>query len=372
MKIYNYVILAASAAMMMSCGNKEKQVEPQVKYETKVLKAEDRVYSYEFPATLVGDKEIDIVPQVSGRIVSKRFEDGNLVHRGQVLFVIDQTPFLHEVQTAQASVNVAKAQAETARLEYESSQKLAQQRIVSDYIVKTNNNNYRTALATVQQAEAQLAIARTNLGYCTITSPITGVVSSTDINEGSMAAMGQTLACVSTNDKIDVKFSINGSVYLDIFGSGMKTTSNGIVNESGQQLRDLVPPVELKLTNGTTYPARGHLKTLSGILDSSTGAATCTATFPNPDGVLHSGLSATVVMPFTASGVLCVPQTATVKIQDQYMVYRVKKDGTVEGVIVEVIPSNDGSEFFITKGVNAGDEVVTNGVRKLTNGMRVK
>lgn len=372
MKICNYFVLVACVALLAACGEKEKPAEAQVKYETKVLKAEDRVYSYEFPATLEGDKEIDIVPQVSGRIVSKKFEDGSLVHSGQVLFVIDPTPFKHEVQTAQASVNVAKAQAETARLEYESSQKLAQQRIVSDYIVKTNNNNYRTALATVQQAEAQLAIARTNLGYCTITSPITGVVSSSGINEGSMAAVGQTLACVSTNDKIDVKFSINGNDYLDIFGSGMKTTSNGVVNEAGQQLREIAPAVELKLSNGTTYHARGYIKSLSGILDSSTGAATCTATFPNPDGMLHSGLSATVVMPYTLKGVLCVPQTAALKIQDQYMVYRVKKDGTVEGVIVEVVPSNDGSEYYITKGINAGDEVVANGVRKLTNGMRVK
>lgn len=365
-------VMAFVAIMIASCGGNNSTDEAKVKFETKVLKAENRVYSYEFPGLLSGDKEIQIVPQVGGRIMSKNFENGQMVNRGQVLMVLDQTPFRLEVQTAQANVSVARAQAETARLEYESSQNLAEKKIVSDYVVKTNYNNYKTALATVQQAEAQVAIARTNLGYCTICSPISGIVNGDETNVGSVVAAGTPLCTVSSNNEIEVKFSINEGVYLNNFTDGMKTTNAGLVSTSGKSLREVLPPIELKLKNGAMYPHEGYIASISGVLDATTGAATVKAKFPNPQGVLHSGLSATVVMPFKANGVLCVPQTAAVKMQDQYMVYRVKKDGTVEGVIVSVIPSNDGSEFYIISGVNAGDEVVTNGVRKLSNGMKIK
>lgn len=373
MKNYlKYGVMAFVAIMVASCGGNKTTDEAMVKFETKVLKAENRDYSYEFPALLVGEKEIDIVPQVGGRIMKKNFEAGQMVSRGQVLYVLDQTSYRLEVQTAQANVSVARAQAETARLEYESSKNLADKKIVSDYVVKTNYNNYKTALATVQQAEAQVAIARTNLGFCTICSPISGIVSGDENNVGSVVAVGERLCTVSSNSDVEVKFSITEGVYLDNFTDGMRTTNAGLVSESGKSLREVVPPIKLKLKNGAMYPHEGYIESISGVLDATTGAATVKGKFPNPKGVLHSGLSATVVMPFKANGVLCVPQTAAVKMQDQYMVYRVKKDGTVEGVIVTVIPSNDGSEYFITSGVNAGDEVVTNGVRKLSNGMKVK
>ena len=99
---------------------------------------------------------------------------------------------------------------------------------------------------------------------------------------------------------------------------------------------------------------------------------TCTGSFPNPDGEVRSGMSATVVIPVSSDSVLCVPQTAAVRLQDQMMFYRVKSDGTVEGVICHVFPSNDGKEYYIEDGLKVGDEVVTNGARKLSNGMKIR
>ena len=98
----------------------------------------------------------------------------------------------------------------------------------------------------------------------------------------------------------------------------------------------------------------------------------CTAEFENPNGILRSGMSANIIIPITMDSVLCVPQTAAVRLQDQMMFYRIKDDGTVEGIICKVFPSNDGKEYYITEGLNAGDEVVTNGVRKLSNGTKVR
>ncbi len=78
------------------------------------------------------------------------------------------------------------------------------------------------------------------------------------------------------------------------------------------------------------------------------------------------------IIPIDLDSVLCVPQTAAVRLQDQLMFYRVKKDGTVESVVCQAYPSNDGKEYFIIEGLNPGDEVVTDGVRKLSNGMKIR
>ena len=99
---------------------------------------------------------------------------------------------------------------------------------------------------------------------------------------------------------------------------------------------------------------------------------TCTGSFPNPNGEIRSGMSATLVIPISSDSVLCVPQTAAVRLQDQMMFYRVKSDGTVEGIICHVVPSNDGTEYYIEDGLKVGDEVVVNGARKLSNGMKIR
>ena len=89
--------------------------------------------------------------------------------------------------------------------------------------------------------------------------------------------------------------------------------------------------------------------------------------------MLRSGLSANVISPVSLDSVLSVPQTAAVRLQDQMMFYRVKQDGTVEGIICkEVYPSNDGTEYYVFEGLKAGDEVVTNGAGKLTNGQKIR
>lgn len=128
------------------------------------------------PASLHGMTEVEVYPQVSGIIREVTFKEGVKVSRGQTLFVIDQTEHKLNVMNAQANLAAAKAQMETTKMQYESRKKLAEKKIVSDYVLSTAHNAYQVALAAVQQAEAQLAIAKTNLGYCAVTAPISGTI----------------------------------------------------------------------------------------------------------------------------------------------------------------------------------------------------
>ena len=142
---------------------------------------------------------------------------------------------------------------------------------------------------------------------------------------------------------------------------------------NGSLVSEVLPKVKLKLKDGSTYKQDGQITVIGALVNQTTGTAACEAEFENPDGVLRSGLSANIIIPLTIDSVLSVPQTAAVRLQDQMMFYRVKTDGTVEGIICkEVYPSNDGTEYYILEGLNAGDEVVTNGAGKLTNGVKIR
>jgi len=369
-----FAVLLLAMCMILSCGKKKNTEMPQVKYETKVLQPESRTYNMTFPASLEGTNEAKVYPQVEGIIKSKNYTSGTLVHKGQSLFLIDPTEYQLSVQSAEAELSVAKAKLETTKLQYESNQELYAQKVISDYVLKTSLNDYNSAKASVQQAEAQLNIAKTNLGYCSVTAPFDGYISTNNsYGIGDMAVRGNYLCTVSDHRDIIADFSMDESQMLHIIKEfQLKVTEKGLMDSNGKYPRDIMPAVNLKLKDGSVYKYEGRLTRLDATLNEGTGTATCEATFTNPDGVLRSGLTAMVILPIQFDSVLVVPQTAAVNLQDQKMFYRIKEDGTVEGILCEVYPSDDGKEYFIMSGLKAGDEVVTNGVRKLSNGLKIR
>ena len=368
-------VLLLACGIMVSCNGTQTQLElPMVKYETKVLQPETRVYNMSFPATTCGATEIKVYPQIDGIITKKNFSSGTKVQKGQILYVIDPTEYQLAVQSAQAQLNVAQAAMETKKLEYESNQKLYEKNIISEYVLNTSLNTYNSAKASVSQAQAQLNISRTNLGYCTVTSPVTGFIEGNGFDVGDMATRSKYLCMVSDNTLVDADYSITEAELLEIVKEyGLRTGPKGMEGPQGNFIGDVMPKIKLKLKDGSIYEHEGVMTKMGAIVNQSTGTVSCKAEFENPEGVLRSGLSANVILPFTLDSVLCVPQTAAVRLQDQMMFYRVKQDGTVEGIICkEVYPSNDGTEYYILEGLNAGDEIVTNGVGKLSNGAKIR
>ena len=344
------------------------------KYETKVLQPEPKTYNTSFPATTCGVTEIKVYPQVEGIVTKKNYVPGTVVQKGQPLFVIDPTEYQLSVQSAEADLKVAKANLETTRLQYESNQKLFEKKIISDYVLNTSLNSYNSAQASVSQAQAQLNIARTNLGYCTVTSPVTGFIAGNEFSVGDMVSRAKYLCTVSDISQVKANFSITETDLLSLVREyHLITGKNGMEGPNGSLVSDVLPKVKLKLKDGSIYQQEGRITVIGAIVNQTTGTSSCEAVFDNPDGVLRSGLSANIIIPVSLDSVLSVPQTAAVRLQDQMMFYRVKQDGTVEGIICkEVYPSNDGTEYYVFEGLKAGDEVVTNGAGKLTNGQKIR
>jgi membrane fusion protein (multidrug efflux system) len=375
MKLKNYIMFAVMLAVgmsFMSCGSKKDKTS-QVKYETRIVKADTLTYNVFIPAALHGVHEVEVYPQVEGIIRKVNFTDGVKVSQGQVLFVIDQTEAKLQVQNAQANLAAARAQMETTKLRYESNKQLASKKIVSQYVMSTSLNAYHVAQAAVEQAQAQLSIAKTNLSYCTVTSPITGMIKENGFKIGEIADMSKMLCTVSDNSYIQAWFSYTESQLLELMEQyNLKATADGLRDVEGRPIGEKLPKLKLQLKNGQTYKYEGVVTEIGGIVDGKTGTVICKATFPNPDDELRSGLSATLIFPTKIKKAFRIPRTAAVRLQNQLMFYRVKKDGTAEGVICDAIPSNSGNNYYVKNGLRDGDEVVIRGAHKLSNGDKVR
>ena len=375
MKLKNYIMFAVMLAVgmsFMSCGSKKDKTS-QVKYETQIVKADTLTYNVFIPAALHGVHEVEVYPQVEGIIRKVNFTDGVKVSKGQVLFVIDQTEAKLQVQNAQANLAAARAQMETTKLRYESNKQLASKKIVSQYVMSTSLNAYHVAQAAVEQAQAQLSIAKTNLSYCTVTSPITGMIKENGFKIGEIADMSKMLCTVSDNSYIQAWFSYTESQLLELMEQyNLKATADGLRDVEGKPIGEKLPKLKLQLKNGQTYKYEGEVTAIGGIVDGKTGTVICKATFPNPDDELRSGLSATLIFPTKIKKAFRIPRTAAVRLQNQLMFYRVKKDGTAEGVICDAIPSNSGNNYYVKNGLRDGDEVVIRGAHKLSNGDKVR
>jgi len=132
-----------------------------------------------------------------------------------------------------------------------------------------------------------------------------------------------------------------------------------------------LPDVTFVMKNGTEYPHKGRVTSLTGVVDAATGSLGAKASFPNPDGHLFSGIQGTVVLPFAEKDVMVIPQTAVVKLQDKQLVYKVNADSTATAITVTTADTGNGKDFIVTSGLNVGDKIVTIGANNVQEGQQV-
>ncbi len=313
------------------------------------------VYESSYPVTLKGKTDIDIRPQVSGFITKVCVDEGQHVRKGQPLFIIDQVQFQAAVDQALANVNSAKSAVSTAEITEQNKRMLLDKNIISQSEWQTAANQLAQAKATLAQANAALVSARKNLAYTTVTAPSDGVVGVIPNREGSLASpsSAQPLTTISDNSEVYAYFSLTENDLLDLSNGGTTSIDAGIKN---------LPEVELELANGTRYPLKGKVATVSGLVDNATGASSARALFPNPSGMLRSGNTGRLIMPHVADSALVIPQKATYELQDLRYVYALNDSNVAVPVQITVLPYNDGKTFVVTSGLNGGERIVTEGV----------
>ncbi len=358
------LLIAAVALLLASCGNKGNIKMGDNEYPVVTIGSQNAQLQTTYPATIKGVQDVQIRPKVSGFITKVCVQEGQAVKAGQLLFVIDNTTYQAAVRQAQASVNSAKSQLNTAKLTYENSQKLFKSNVIGSYELQSSQNSYETAMAAVAQAKAALASAQETLGFCYVKSPANGVVGSLPYKVGALVSAGSVDALTTVSDvaTVEVYFSVTEKDILDL------TKTAG----STHAAISAYPPVKLLLSDGTTYKHPGKVTKVSGVIDASTGSVSMIARFPNPERLLKSGGSGTIVVPRDNSNAIVIPQTVTTEVQNKIFVYTVGKDNKVKYTEITVDPQNDGNHYVVTGGLHVGDHIVTKGITSLTDGMEIK
>ena len=375
--IYKWACLLIVAVVVASCGVDIPKETPS-SFETMIVKKADIEVPIKFSAKMKGQADVTIMPQVSGQLMKIYVTEGQQVRKGQTLFSIDSRNAQHELESAKANLQAANAnlqaaisQANSAKLEYESNKNLYDKKIVSNYMLESSLNTYKQAQATVSQAkasvtQAQAAVnrAKVNLGFCTITSPVSGVIGEILVYVGDQVTPMTQLTIVSGNQKMEAEFSISESILEEGMSSGFTQSdkANNLAN---------LPDVKFVMKNGTEYPIKGRISSVTGMVNATTGSLACKATFPNPDGILYSGIQGTVVVPYSLHDVMLIPQSAVVRLQDKSLVYKVNADSTATAVTVMTADVGNGKDFVVTEGLNVGDRIVTVGANNLQEGQRV-
>ncbi|MCQ2256066.1 MAG: efflux RND transporter periplasmic adaptor subunit [Bacteroidaceae bacterium] len=378
MKIKTLMAVATASVMLVACGEKKEQEQTTdvVKFEIMKLAPQSREINYAFPATLVGDKDVTIFPQVEGRILERHYNNGDFVKKGQALITIDPTPYRLMVESDAANVKAAEAALSTAKLQYESQQKLYEKKIVSDYVMKTAQNSYLMAQAQLAQANAALQHSKTDLAHCTVVAPISGVVTRMSDDIGLLIAPGMSDGVLSITDqtRIRARFSITEDTYTNLFRSTELTGGpKGIQDSKGRTVKDVFNNIKLRMKDGVIYDKIGMVINIGGTVDSNTGTVLCEVSYPNPNLILHAGNTASVIFPDHLHNVLVIPQTACKKLQNKYLVFKVNKNNEAVGVVVDVVPTDDGKEYIVTSdALKNGDEIVTDGVARIQEGQKVR
>ena len=357
------IFMICLVAVLCSC-NIDMPKETQSSFETMTVKKSDIELPYKFSARMKGQNDVTITPQVGGQLMKICVAEGQQVKKGQTLFVIDSRNAQLELEAAQANLQAALAQENSAKLEFESNKNLFEKKIVSSYMLSNSENAYKQAQASVAQARAAVNRAKVNLGFCTITASVSGVIGEIPVRTGDQVSPGMQLTMLSGNTTMDAEISVTEAIIESMVQEGVKKS------DLEKYLANM-PPATFVMKNGTEYPHKGRVVSLTGIVNAATGSLTAKVSFPNPDGHLYSGIQGTVVISFGEKDVMVIPQTAVVRLQDKSLVYKVKADSTATAVDVTTQDTGNGKDFIITSGLNVGDKIVTIGANNVTEGQKV-
>ena len=355
--------LGTVACGLTSCGL-DMPKEVQTSFETMTVKKSDIELPYKFSARMKGQNDVTVTPQVSGQLIKICVTEGQQVKKGQTLFVIDSRNAQLDLEAAQANLQAALAQENSAKLEYESNKNLFDKKIVSSYMLSNSENSYKQAQASVAQARAQVNRAKVNLGFCTITATVSGVIGEIPVRTGDQVSPATQLTMLSGNTTMDAEFSLTESIIEGMVQEGIN------IADKEKYLANL-PPATFVMKNGTEYPHKGRIVSMSGVVNAATGSLTLKVSFPNPEGHLYSGIQGTVVILLGEKDVVVVPQNAVVRMQDKSIVYKVQADSTATAIDVTTADTGNGKDFIVTSGLNVGDRIVTTGANNVTEGLKV-
>jgi len=314
---------------------------------------------FEYVGQTQSSQQVEIRARVSGFLDKRVYTEGTTVHAGDLLFQMDKKPFEAALDAAQAELKQQQARLETAQANLDRVKPLAKANALSQKDLDDAVGQQLAAAAAVEQARANVTSAELNLGYTTITSPVTGLSSFAKKQEGTYIDPGSSLLTyVAKLDPMWVNFSLSENELLE-FRSQRRSGALKL-----PLIEDL--DVEIVLADGSSYPQRGHISFADAAFNTDTGTYLVRATVPNRDGTLRPGQFVRVRLSGAErTQAIAVPQQAVLQGDRGSFVWTV---GPGEKAQQRVVETGDwsGNEWIIASGLRAGDRVVVENVIRLS------
>lgn len=364
--------LGGAALLLTACGKDEGAARTPV-LEVVVTAAERRdvPLSIKMVGSLRGTQDVPIRARVEGFLETMEFREGTFVSEGDLLYTIDPQPFAAklveaESQLAAAKTQLAKTGADLARI-----RPLAEINAVSMQDLDGAIAQEEAARAGVRAAEAAVELAGIELGYTRIFAPINGLIGLSQAKPGEFVGREPNpvvLNTLSDIDPIHARFSISEREYLIMARTYLSERGAETVRSGEGANRDL----ELLLADGSLHPYKGQVVAASQSIDPGTGTYTLEASFPNPDRLLLPGQFARVRALYQVlEDVVVIPRQAVSEIQGLFRVFTVDPDGSVAVREVELGPET-GDDVVVDSGLEAGVDVIVEGLQRVRPGMTVK
>lgn len=362
-----FIVLISSIILLQNCtkaaeGSNTAPPAPELPVYT-VISSPATTYQ-EFPTALEGKNNVEIRSQVDGYLDRIYVEEGSYVRAGQPLFKIDSRSYGEQMNMAQANLQAANANIEKARVEVDRLQPLVAAKVVSDVQLKTAKANYAAAVAAASQAKASVGSARINVGFTTITAPVSGYIGRIPYKKGSLISRTDInpLTLLSDISEIYAYFSLSELDFIAF--------QNKYPGASLEEKLKNMPMVELVIADNSIYPEKGKMSIVDGQFDKTTGAISVRAVFPNTSGALRTGNTGRVRMPQLISNAVVIPQESTFEIQDKTYVYVLGKDKKVTSKPIKISGKTE-SYYFISEGLTPGEKIVYTGIGNLKDGASI-
>lgn len=316
----------------------------------------------QYPGRVTGSREVEVRARVDGILLRRNYQEGSIVSEGEVLFEIDPEPYRVALERANAQLKQAEAQYRTAQRDWERGRAVFERGVISESDYDAVRSAYELAEASVALARAEREAAQINLGYTTVTAPISGVTSREAVSEGSLVGPMQNMSLLTRivrTDPLYVVFAIPESEYLTLRR----------LHPEGAEAAPI--GAQLVLDDGTIALKDGSIDFTASTVDPSTGTVQARAVFPNPNNEVLPGQFARVsVMDLTLNDVLLVPQAAVMQGPQGPFVLSVDQQNMVQYTPVTTGMAV-GTNWIATSGVENGMRIISNGLLRVQPGMPV-
>ena len=358
------LLSAIALTVPAACSKGPPSGPPPPEVSTVTVTPKPATFTLDYVATTEAVNTVDIRPRVTGVLEKQLPSEGQRVTPGQLLFVIDQQPYIAALAQAKASLAQSEATLEQAQHDLSRAQSLAQIDAISQQELDAAVARAKAGLAAVNAGKAAVKTAQLNLGYTSITSPIEGVMGRAQMRLGSLATANTSLlTTLYQTDRMYVNLSISEARLLALqrqFGRALNQNTT------------TAPPFRLFLVDGSEYAQAPKLNFIAPAVDERTGTLAVRLEVPNPQRLLHAGQFARVqVAAVQDPHAIVLPQRAIQELQGKNYVWTVDAQGKAQQRDVRM-GLRIGEDWQVEQGLKAGDVVIVDGVQRLHPGVAVK